>query len=110
MRGLKSALGAGAVPLAAAGPAAAQRYEYGPHMMWDGGWFMMLGPIMMLLFIAVLVVLVVAAIRWLQHGSAGFGPGRGSSRAALDVLKERLARGEIGIEEYEARKRALGDD
>jgi putative membrane protein len=88
-------------------------YGYGPGMMWEGGgWFHMLfGFIMMLLFLAVIVVLVVLGVRWLggsEHSPFRPGPGAGQ-RAALDILKERLARGEIDVAEYEERKRALGE-
>ncbi len=72
---------------------------------------MFLGPIMMILFVAVIVVLLVFAIRWL----GGFGHGLAASpqaalgKAPLDILKERFARGEIDKEEYEERRRVLGE-
>ena len=85
---------------------------YGPGMMWEGGWFhMFFGFLMMILFLAIIVVLVVVGIRWL--GSAEHPPFRhppaAGQRTALDILKERLARGEIDVAEYEERKRALGE-
>jgi putative membrane protein len=88
-------------------------YGYGPGMMWEGGgWFQMLaGFLMMLVFLAVIVVLVVLGVRWLggsEHSPFRPGPGAGQ-RTALDILKERLARGEIDVAEYEERKRALGE-
>ena len=89
-------------------------YGYGPGMMWEegGGWFHMLfGFLMMILFLGVIVVLVVLGVRWLGGcrtfavpPSASAGP-----RSALDILKERLAKGEIDVAEFEERKRALGD-
>jgi putative membrane protein len=83
---------------------------YGHRMMWDGGgWFMLFGPLMMLLFLAGFVVLVVLGVRWLQSsGHAQSGPPE-PGRAPLDILKERLARGEVDVAEYEERRRALGD-
>jgi putative membrane protein len=87
-------------------------YGYGPGMMWEGGWFQMFfGFLMMLLFLALIVVLVVLGVRWLGGAEHSlFRPGAGSGqRTALDILKERLARGEIDLAEYEARKRALGE-
>ncbi len=83
---------------------------HGPGMMWDGGWGMMVfGPLMMIVFVAAIVVLVVLALRWL--GSSGHLPtdrgGHGRS-SALDILQERLAKGEIDVAEYEERRRALG--
>jgi putative membrane protein len=84
---------------------------HGPGMMWDGGWGMMVfGPLMMIVLIGAIVVLVVLAIRWL--GGPGHSPsshGGATSRKALDILKERLAKGEIEVAEFEERKRALGE-
>ena len=52
--------------------------------------------LMMPLFLAAIVILVVLAVRWLGssgHHLLGGPPGQGQARA-LDILKERLARGE----------------
>jgi putative membrane protein len=95
-----------------AAPALAQpeRY-YGPGMM-GGGWFHMLfGFLMMILLLGIIVVLVVLGVRWLgtsEHSPFRHGARQGE-RGALDILKERLARGEIDVAEYEERRRALGD-
>ena len=82
---------------------------WGPHMMW-GGWFhMFFGFLMMLLFLGILVGLVVLVVRWLgssEHSPFRHAPG---ARSPLDILKERLARGEIDVTEYEERRRALGE-
>ncbi len=117
-RSLAAAGGAAALTALAAGGAAAQQqgepyygYGYGRHMM-DGGWFgWIAGPIMMILFIAVAVGAVVLVVRWLGGGPAGGGAGAGTpqGRTALDILKERYARGEIDKEEFEERRRVLGD-
>lgn len=86
---------------------------WGPGMMSGGGWFHMLfGWLMMLLFLAAVVVLVVMAVRWLgssEQSPFRTPPSQGSKRA-LDILKERLARGEIDVVEFEERRRALGED
>lgn len=84
---------------------------WGPHMMW-GGWFhMFFGFLMMLLFLGVLIGLVVLVVRWL--GSSEHSPfrhaARQGERSAVDILKERLARGEIDVAEFEERRRALGE-
>jgi putative membrane protein len=85
-----------------------ERYG-GPGMMWDGGLFhMFFGFLMMILFLAIVVGVVVLLVRWLG-GSELFRPTGQTSRTALDILKERLARGEIDVAEFEERKRALGD-
>jgi putative membrane protein len=84
---------------------------WGPHMMW-GGWFhMFFGFLMMLLFLGIIVAVVVFGVRWLggsEHSPFRHGP-RPGERSALDILKERLARGEIDVAEYEERRRALGE-
>ena len=83
---------------------------YGPHM-WGGGWFFpFLGPVMMLGFFAVAVIVVVLIVRWLGgtvHG--GHTPHWPPGRTPLDLLKERFARGEIDASEYEERRRILGE-
>jgi len=87
-----------------------ERYR-GPGMMWDGGVFhMFFGFLMMILFLAIVVGVVVLLVRWLggpEHPL--FRPTGQTSRSALDILKERLAKGEIDVAEFEERKRALGD-
>jgi len=66
------------------------------------GWGMGFG---MLLFWGVLI----AAIVLLAKGSWGSGVGekRDREKSALDILKERYARGEIEREEFEQKKRDL---
>lgn len=83
--------------------------SYRPHM-WDGGWHgWFFGPIMMIVFIAVAVVVVVLLVRWLGapgHGGIPHGP---LGKTPLDILKESFARGEIDKEEFEERRRVLGE-
>jgi putative membrane protein len=64
---------------------------------------MIFGPITMLAFI-VLTVVVVAWV--LRAAGLGWQP-RGQDKSALDVLKDRFARGEIDRSEYEERKKLL---
>jgi putative membrane protein len=87
-----------------------ERYR-GPGMMWDGGAFhMFFGFLMMILFLAIVVGVVVLLVRWLGgSGHPLLRPTGQTSHAALDILKERLAKGEIDVAEFEERKRALGD-
>ena len=92
-------------------PSDAERYAWGPHMMWwGGGWHTMIfGPLFMILFLAVLVavaVLVVRAAGGQWPGATHNSPPR---RKALDILKERFARGEIDKDEFEERRRTLGE-
>lgn len=94
-------------------PSDVERYAWGPHMMWwGGGWYAMIfGPLFMILFLAVLIAAVVLLIRWPG------GPWRGTmqphhappGRTPLDILKERFARGEIDKDEFEERRRVLGE-
>lgn len=96
-------------------PTDADRYAWGPHMMgwgphmvgWGGGWYaMILGPLFMILFLAVAVLLV----RWLGGPWQGtLPPPSQPGRTPLDILKERFARGEIDKEEFEERRRILGE-
>ena len=80
-------------------------YYHGRHM-WDGGW-MFLGPLMMIVFIAVIVVVVVLLVRGLGGHRSGSSTSPDSD--ALNILKERYARGEIDKEEFEERRRVLRD-
>ncbi len=78
--------------------------NYG-HMWHDGWGWMIGGPFIMILFVAAVVVLAVLAVRWL----AGPGTTQGSKgKNALDILKERFARGEIDKAEFEERHKTLG--
>lgn len=47
------------------------------HGPWDGwSWMMMMGPLVMILVLAALVVLVVFLVRWLSDGGSGRSDGR----------------------------------
>ncbi len=57
------------------------------------------------------MVVVVLIVRWLGgagHGSAA-SPAPAPGKTPLDILKERFARGEIDKEEFEQRRRVLGE-
>lgn len=94
-------------------PSDAERYAWGPHMMWwGGGWYAMIfGPLFMILFLAVLIAAVVILVRWLGGPWPGAVPPHHAppGRTPLDILKERFARGEIDKEEFEERRRILGE-
>lgn len=90
----------------------AQAEPYAGHHGYMGGWGwggMILGPIMMLVFLAAAVAVIVLVIRWIGGGPAGSANPALGGKAPLDILKERYARGEIDTEEFESRKRALSD-
>ena len=110
-RRLLSGAALGMATLSMAAPSLAQQRPttYGPHM-WGGGWYgWIFGPIMMILVIAAVVAAIVLLVRWL--GPQGHGPVTHppSGRAPLDILKERFARGEIDKDEFEERRKVLGD-
>lgn len=95
-------------------PSDAERYDWGPHMMWwgGGGWYAMIfGPLFMILFLAVLIAAVVVLVRWLGGPWPGAVTPHHSlpGRTPLDILKERFARGEIDKDEFEERRRVLGE-
>lgn len=66
-------------------------------------WMWILGSLMMLIFTGGLILLVVWVVRTIVE------PGRGGSGNALEVLKRRLAAGEITPEEYEKTRRIIQD-
>ncbi len=68
-----------------------------------GGW-MFGGGFMMLLWWLVPIALVIVLVSYFTR-RPGTG---GGERTALDILKERYARGEIGKDEFEQKKRDLG--
>ena len=76
-------------------------YEYwGMHYMW-GPWGIGM-MLMMLVFLGLVIAALVLGIRWLVT------QGRESrSDSALDILRQRYARGEIDKDQFEAIKRDL---
>jgi putative membrane protein len=77
---------------------------WGMHPMWGvwGVWGIGM-MLMMVIFWGVVIVGIVLGIRWLA--SQGTAPR--STDAALDILRQRYARGDINKEEFEAKKRDL---
>jgi putative membrane protein len=72
---------------------------------WGMGWF---GMIFMIIFWGLIIVGLVSLIKWLIHNTSGkahFGVSAGSR--AMDILKERYARGEINGDEFESIKKDL---
>jgi putative membrane protein len=73
---------------------------------WDGGWLGMgIGMIGTLLIWVLVIVGIVVLVKWLTGTqAAGAAP---PSKSAIDIVKERYARGEIDKEEFEQKKRDL---
>ena len=78
-------------------------YEWGwrMHPLWGWGWGIGMMA-MMLLFWGLMIFAGVAGIRWLIGQSKA--PRRDS---AMEILRERFARGEIDKDEFETKKREL---
>lgn len=71
-------------------------------MWWNHYWlvpWMFVGPVLMIVFIAICITMMFFMMRGMAHGSR--------RRDAIDILKERLARGEINQAQYEERRRLI---
>ena len=81
-------------------------WDWGPGMhpgwwMWGAGGAVMM--LMMLVFWGLVIAGLVLGIRWLVRQGRDERADR-----ALEILRERYARGEINKEEFDARRRDLG--
>lgn len=90
-----------------------ENYQWGPGMMgWGGGWSgMIFGPIFMIVMLALIIAIAVLLVRWIGGTSQGGAPYQPAppARTSLDILKKRYANGDIDTEEFEARRRTLGE-
>lgn len=94
----------------ASAPAYAQMYPGYGYDGWGWGWgHMIFGSVMMIGFWAGVILVVILAVRWLGGGTRHKHTESSNRTQALDVLKERFARGEIDQQEFEERKRLLID-
>jgi putative membrane protein len=112
--GILATLAASSLILGPAAPVLAQR-QYGS----DGDWwwnmhpmmgygFSWMGWIMMIVIWGLIVVGGVFLIRWLIQTTRDRGPASYKSGGrAMDILRERYAKGEISREEFESMKRDL---
>jgi putative membrane protein len=96
------AAGAGA-PGAAWSQERVFEWGWGMHpMSWMWGAWGLAMMLMMLVFWGVVIAGIVIAIRWLTGAAGG-----SKSDRAIEILRERYARGEIDKEEFEAKQRDL---
>jgi putative membrane protein len=80
-------------------------YGMGPWGWGYGmGWF---GMIIMAVFWIALIVGAVFLIRWFTTSRGERGRDAPSKESALEILKKRYARGEIGKEEFEEKRKDL---
>lgn len=83
-----------------------QGWHMGPAMMggWGMGWF---GGIFMMIFWVLVLVGLIFLIKWLIQTTNRVKSDAGTSNRALEILKERYARGEIDTAEFETMKLEL---
>lgn len=81
-------------------------WHMGPGMMgnWGMGWF---GGIFMILFWILILVGLVFVIKWLIQSTGGGQSNASSANRAIEILKERYARGDIDKTQYESMRRDL---
>lgn len=76
----------------------------------SGGWGMGFGLLFMILFWGLVILGIVALVRWLVQQSQPRRERDGRAppeKTPLEIVRERYARGEIHREEYERMKRDL---
>ena len=83
-------------------------------MHWDeitsGPWLLgwgILWMFMMTAFWFLLLLGLALVVRWLWRAGSRIGPVQPPEESAMEILKKRYARGEIGKEEFESKKRDL---
>jgi len=77
--------------------------DMGSMMGYGGGWGA-LGILHMVLWWVLIILGIVVLVKWL---SGGRNQSRANSDRALDILRERYARGEIEKDEYDKRRQDL---
>jgi len=78
-------------------------------MYWDhmNGWGWLMMKVWSLISIGFLGLIAWLAVQWTRTSSQGTSPSQPSAKTARELLDERLARGEINLDEYERRADAL---
>ena len=98
-----SLLAVALVPVSAMAQERPWEWGWGTHPVWWmwGAWGIGM-MLVMLVFWGLVITGIVLGIRWLIR------QGRAESDSALEILRQRYARGEINKEEFDARRRDLG--
>jgi putative membrane protein len=81
-------------------------FWWGEGMTW---WGYVLMSVSMVLFWGVVILGIVALVRYLGHSAQAAGGAGRPDPSAEQVLAERFARGEIDEQEYQSRRAALRD-
>ena len=81
-------------------------WHLGPAMMgtWGMGWF---GGIFMVFFWILIIVGLILFVRWLIQATGRNDVAGNTGSSALEILKERYARGDIDKAQFESMKRDL---
>jgi putative membrane protein len=91
----------------AALPAHAQQDQY--RILWIGHPVMIIVGLILVLLAAIgAAAIFVWLVRWATHGYPFYDQGVRRGHAALEILEERLARGEIDKGEYEEKRKLIG--
>ena len=82
------------------------RWFMGPGMMgnWGFGWF---GGVYMILFWILVIMALFFFVRWMTQSGTRYNAAGSGTNHALDILRERYAKGEIEKEEFEHKKKDL---
>ncbi|MBU0587699.1 MAG: SHOCT domain-containing protein [Gammaproteobacteria bacterium] len=72
-----------------------------------GGFGFGFGGLFMILWWVIIIVGILALVRWMSKSSGSDRSASSTSKSAMDILKERYARGEIDAQEYQKIKREL---
>ena len=80
---------------------------YFNSMMGFGYGYGWLSAIFMIIFWALVILAIVLFIGWLVRQAKGDTPNDNTSNKAIDILKERYAKGEIDKEEFKVKKKEL---
>ena len=73
------------------------------------GGFGLIGPLFMIIFWGLIIWAIVMLVRWGGGNAGPYARRDGDSAKALDILKERYAKGEISKEEFEAKKKDIAN-